>query len=1000
MQGAKTMADQDNNLYVMQPSFTAGEISNEVSSRSDIQKYQSALLQAKNCYIRPYGAVYRRSGTKFCCETKYADKKSILIKFTYSVDTNYYLEFGHNYMRVHRDGQYLGIELLTPFAEEDLENLSFLQSADTMFICSGKYPIQELSRYTEEEWRFKEFEISTPYFELMTNIELPSDIPEARSYSAPGTYSWTCTKSGYYEITLAGGGGGCGGWANRGITSSFGGETTVASAIGYDGNTPTLPPDAFLSAGGRGDRVVRNIYLTEGHTYSISVGGGGAPGGLQNVDITQPFSHLYGQVGGGGAGGTSYFIDNTTGTTLFGAGGGAGGNGQKWHYNVNIQGEHINGLCFNGGQAVQGASAGNGQGGVGGSATYNNSYAYYNGWFLYYIPTNVAGGAGGAGYASIIYSTISNGIENSISPTAINGDITLNASSDLFTKGQENNYIKLYQSIASSTVSISGSGVSGSLRVGSSWKIITHGTWVGTVTLQKSLNNSIWEDYRKYTGNNDSNITESGTVEETCYLRVMISNTSGATTVDLTALPYEHEGVAKLIEYVNPRQMKAKVTVELGNTSAVTAYAFGAWCQDYGYPKTACFFQDRLCLANNKRSPYTLWASRSGDYGNFGVDKAAGTVTDDSGIAVPCVSRHKYKIEHLVPGSDLIILTEGNEWRINGSSIMTPSSVNPQQQTNNGCSHVEPQPIGGRIIYCQKRGGTVCDMGYSYESDNYVGDDLTLLSKDLTKNKTIVDIAYKQEPDSMIYFVRNDGVIICLTYVKNQKVYAWSHLETQGNFESIVSVPNSNEDNLYCVVKRNINGTTKRYIEMFTEQYNASEIHDFIMLDSAKTYFFNAGTSEVNGLEHLANTSVDVLADGRALRDLVVDENGVLKLPSSYRNITVGLRYESVIELPNVEVQLQNGTMQGRKKKISEAILRLENSLGGRIGGVVECCDSIIYDEFMNTDSPTLYTGDKRIRLPNIPNGGFMTEGRVIITHDDPYPFNLSAIVRVVAFGG
>ena len=96
-------------MYIAQQAFTTGEISPEVLARSELDKYQYALKQARNVYIRPYGAVYRRSGTIYHSACKYADKKAILVEFNYSVELSYMLEIGEGYIRVHKNGEYLEV---------------------------------------------------------------------------------------------------------------------------------------------------------------------------------------------------------------------------------------------------------------------------------------------------------------------------------------------------------------------------------------------------------------------------------------------------------------------------------------------------------------------------------------------------------------------------------------------------------------------------------------------------------------------------------------------------------------------------------------------------------------------------------------------------------------------------------------------------------------------------------------------------------------------------
>lgn len=129
-------------VYVLQSAFTAGEISEEVASRTDLDKYQYALTKAQNCMIKPHGPVYKRPGLKHCSETKYPDRRCILTPFNSSDGEDYLLEIGHEYIRVHKDGVYLGVELLTPYTEDMLYKLRFTQSADTMFIASGDFPLK------------------------------------------------------------------------------------------------------------------------------------------------------------------------------------------------------------------------------------------------------------------------------------------------------------------------------------------------------------------------------------------------------------------------------------------------------------------------------------------------------------------------------------------------------------------------------------------------------------------------------------------------------------------------------------------------------------------------------------------------------------------------------------------------------------------------------------------------------------------------------------------
>ena len=921
--------------YLLQPAFTGGEISAEVANRVDLDKYQFAVLQAYNCLIKPHGPIYRRPGMKYMARTKYSDKACILVPFNGTDSTDYLLEIGEKYIRVHKNGLYINIEVMTPYTADMLQDLRFVQSADTMFIASGKYPVKQLARYSDTDWRFADFEITDMYFDESTSLENYSGI----SYTVPGTYQFQPTVTGEYQIDIAGAGGGGGGGVKYSKPREHG-HTYYCVGGG---------------AGGNGERIIKTVTLDKGTSYTITVGSGGGGGGGKGS---------YGTASSGGNGG------NSTACGLTGRGGGGGGGGSR----VSINGS------YESTRGVQGTTYGAGGGGIGGVA--GTKYK------------DNAGKAGADGWAKILYTG-----NKELTPSGTTGDITLTSNKNIFAGSKPGAYIKLKQEIASKTVSTS-NGTTERVRVGENWKVISHGTWSGSFTIEKSDDGESWKEYRKYTSGNDYNPSESGSVTEPVFLRAVCTITSGTCTVDLTAMAYNAEGVVKLTEITSDSTAKAHVEKELGSTDMTTNFLWGAWSEEFGYPQTLCFFQDRLCFGGTKKQPYMVWMSRTGDYGNFSVEKASGTVTDDSAVALAFVSRKQFKILHLIASTDLIVLTAGNEWTVSGSDTVTPSKAVPKMQTTRGCSTVEPLMIGGRIVFVQGRGSTVRDMAYSYETDSYGGNDLTLLAKHIIENVQIVDSAYKQEPDSTIYFVRSDGSMACLSYIMEQKVYAWSTIETQGKIEAVAAVQEGDEDIIYLVVKREINGVTVRNIEYLAKNpAKSNNPDDYIMLDNAIEYSTaekSSGETEIDAAE-LAGEKVTVIGDGRMYSGLTVSQDGTVTLPAAVQHAFIGLPYRSIVELPNVEIKTGDGTMQGRKKQISNCILRLSNSLGGMVGPDINTMDLMNFDEQNAVSDIKLFTGDKHMTLPI---GGFNNEGRVIIVTDEPYPFNLLAVVREVSFGG
>lgn len=923
------------NIYLIQPSFAAGEISPYVANRVDLDKYKSALLTAQNLVIRPFGGCYRRQGSEFIGQVKYDNKPTALVAFNAGIDDAYLLEVGYQYIRIWEDGKYTGTELSTPY--DNVDNLQFTQSADTMFICSGDYPIQCLQR-TAIGWTFKEYEITEPYYDSATQA-----VNKETLFTTPGTYTFTPQITGKYTVEIIGAGGGGAGTGVQHYSYTYGG----------DGQTATGTIELQGGNGGSGEKKIVIDTLTAGQTYSVTVGAGGKGGKSEysKKGDARPTD---------GTNGEKSSFNNSE------AKGGSGGIASK-----------PNGKN----QRIEGKDGTSYQGGAKGGAAGVCKDIQHN-------PSQIADGKDGQnGYVRITFSG-----NNELKPSATSGnDVTITATKDTFTHGMVNSHIKLTQQAEnqSEQIEIQASSITEetkSIRVGKAWKITTHGTWKGKVTVYHSDDNKTWQEYRSYKSNNDQNFTESGTVTTPTWMKAVAvtdaDNESGKLTVDFSRNPYSNDGTAKITEVVSSTEVKASVITDFVNTGKTQVYALSSWNDDNGYPKMACFFQDRLVLAATKKEPYSIWMSRTGDYPNFGVEKVDGGVTDDSAIKADLITRNGFEILHLVPAKDLVILTTGNEWIIEGSSVITPAKINPRPQTMRGSNTCHPQHIGNRIVHVQRSGKTVRDLGYQYDADNYNGDDLTLLATHLTEGHKLVSSAYIQEPNSTLYYVRDDGVLLSLAFIKEQNVFAWSHHTTDGKYKKVVSIPNGASDILYVTVERD----GKTYIERFNPGIEAA-----VYMDSYVT-----GSGRSIEASHLTGKTVQVLADGTRLQDAVVPENGLVAFGQSFSDITIGLAYETRVEQPGPDIGLKEGTMQARISKINTVVLRVEKSYGGHIGYTFQDKDM---DELRYEDYETLETGDIVQQMP-VANIGSNTKNHICIKHDEPFPFELNAIIREVSIDG
>lgn len=254
------------------------------------------------------------------------------------------------------------------------------------------------------------------------------------------------------------------------------------------------------------------------------------------------------------------------------------------------------------------------------------------------------------------------------------------------------------------------------------------------------------------------------------------------------------------------------------------------------YPSAVTYYQQRLTFANTNNDPEKVWASRSGLFKNFSIRSP---LQEDDAVTFSLAGRQVNEIRHLLDLGRLLMFTTSGEWAIEGddTGILSPTGINPRQQSYNGSSTLRPIIVDNTVLYVQARGSIVRSLGFDLQVDGYRGDDLTIFSAHLVDGFSIVDWDYQQIPHSIVWCVRSDGVLIGLTYVREQQVLAWHRHDFDGGFvENVCVIPENNEDVVYVTVRRTINGRVTRYIERMASRKTQADVSDYKFLDSHLSY--------------------------------------------------------------------------------------------------------------------------------------------------------------------
>lgn len=282
------------------------------------------------------------------------------------------------------------------------------------------------------------------------------------------------------------------------------------------------------------------------------------------------------------------------------------------------------------------------------------------------------------------------------------------------------------------------------------------------------------------------------------------------------------------------------------------------------YPSVVAYIQQRLVVAASNAQPESVWASKSGLYNNF---LTSSPLQDDDAITFALTGRKVNRVRHILDIGKMIVMTEAGEWVVNGDSagIIRPTEINPRQYTHNGSSKIPPVVIDDTAIYVQARGTIIRDLANDLQSQGFKGSDLTVFSPHLFDGYTIVAMDYQQIPHSVVWVVRSDGVLLGLTYVREQGVWGWHRHDTDGLFEDVCVVQEGNEDAVYVVVKRG----ESRFIERLASRDDSESF----FVDSGLTYDGRDWGREVldavtvtlsGGVTWEAEESLDLVASANA----------------------------------------------------------------------------------------------------------------------------------------
>lgn len=381
---------------------------------------------------------------------------------------------------------------------------------------------------------------------------------------------------------------------------------------------------------------------------------------------------------------------------------------------------------------------------------------------------------------------------------------------------------------------------------GITWDFTTQGTWGAaddpcTVVLERTYDaGTTYETVITVTSAANKNVTTSGTetLEDALYrVRVDVPCTANTSvSVQLSVRDTSHIGIVKITAVASTTSATATVLATLGSTDKTHRWSEGAFSNYRGWPIDVTISpEERLTFTGSPSEPLTTWGSVIGDYYNF----KEGVLDDDAIIHTLIGSGQQNQIQWALTKTALVLGTVGGEHVLGASSeeeALTPTNVKAKLQTTYGSENIAALIVNRAVLFLQRGGRKIREFLYNFEAGEkggYDADDLTVFAEHITKSG-IVDMAFQRTPDPALWCVRDDGELAVMTYERKQDVFSWCRIVTDGLFESVDVIYGGagKEDEVWVTVKREIEGSTARYIERFANR--GFEFLDEIMfLDSA-----------------------------------------------------------------------------------------------------------------------------------------------------------------------
>ena len=779
-------------------SFAGGEMSPEMFGRIDDTKFQTGAALMENFIATAQGPAENRAGFKWVAEVKDSSKRTRLIPFTFSTTQTMVIELGDQYIRFHTQGATLesgGVpyEIASPYLEADLNDIRYVQSGDVLTLVHPSYAPRELRRLGLVNWTLTTITFGAA-LAAPTGVSVNPSPGFALNITAitkanPGLLT-TVSNHGFAvndSVYISG---------IQGMTQFAAGFYVVntkpadntLTVKSYETGVPvnttgwgTYTTGGKVQWSPKSSAVVNRYVVT-----SIAEGGidesnpSAEAQAINNLNVTGSYNTISWTPAAGAVRYNVYkfesglfgYIGQTDGTSFTDENIAPDLGTTPPIYDTTFVGGSITSVPI-----------------VNGGSGYGSSLPSATGGRI----TAVNRIAGGSGYNSptlVVQDPTGTGASFTVNTTGSAGNLTI---SSITVNNQGSNYTSPVFELRDTALFANPAGTGAVLEY-------------------------VLDPYQPPDLTNEVTLTVSDPTGVGAILKPVIAG-----------------GVITGVQVLNGGYGYTNPTVTVSNALGGTSAQFGTPVLTTAqYPGAVSYFEQRRVFAATTQQPQAIWMTKSGTESDMSYSLP---IKDSDRIYFSVAAREANTIRHIVPLAQLVLLTSSAEWRVSpvNSDVITPTTISVRPQSYIGAGTVQPSIVNNSLVYPAARGGHVREMGYSWQSNGYITGDLSIRSAHLFDDYEILDMCFSKAPNPILWFVSSSGKLLGLTYIPEQQIGSWHQHTTDGTFESCTVVAEGEEDVLYVIVRRTVNGQSKRYVERMQSRLFVNQ-EDAFFVDSGATY--------------------------------------------------------------------------------------------------------------------------------------------------------------------